>query len=390
MDVRPDPATFAPDAFEGALRGLLLEQARRTPVPEDLPALVDAVVAGVRPRRRAPGVRWPRALATLAACVALVVATGLLLRPSSVPRWAWGGDEDTGPAVAWDSGAVRLEADSIRIVALDTFTGTPDVVDGVPALAIGSDPGDASSRTLEVEWQERGVPMRLYLYFAADDSHWWVTEMRTYDGSSRGGWIHYPGPLFRTPLGGTYAGDVAATGGRGDVPGSVRIDGLRLTAFAPGTGPAPRRGCRPWRIEQGQRPALQPDDLVGMVPGQAATRLRERGFCYEFRWDYRTGPGSGFSERWCVPPPTGRVAAVSFLDDGTALLSVSDDSGLVREVREQPPAGWGCPTDQRGAADPSPGSSTGAREPTPSDVRPIAVSPPIVTVEAEVPASPAP
>jgi hypothetical protein len=390
MDVRPDPGTPAPDAFGEMLRGLLLEQSRRAPVPEGLTALVDLVIAGAPARQRASSARWPRALATLAASLALIVATGLLLRTSPVARWAWGDGDDAGPAVVWDSGAVRLEADSIRIVGFDTFTATPDIVDGSPAIAIGSDPGDASSRTLEVEWRERGVPMRLYLYFAADDTHWWVTEMRTYDGSSLGGWIHYLGPLFRTPLGGTYADDVVATGGRGAVPGSVRIDGLRLTAFAPGTGPASRTGCRAWPTEPGQRLDLQPDDLVGMVPGQAATRLRGRGFCYEFRWDYQTGPGSGFSERWCVPPPTGRVTAVSFLDDGTALLSVSDDSGLVREVRDQPPAGWGCPTDQRGAADASPGSNTGAREPTPSDVGSIPVGPPIVTVEAEVPASPAP
>ena len=99
------------------------------------------------------------------------------------------------------------------------------------------------------------------------------------------------------------------------------------------------------------------DDLVGMPPAQAATHLRARGVCFEFRWSYPTGPGTGYSERWCVPPPTGRVSSADLLDDGVVLLTVSDDSGIVREVREQPAAGWGCPTDQRAAASPGPSAT---------------------------------
>ena len=384
MDATPDP-------FEMALRGVLGEQAGRSVPTHDLHAMLDAVIVGGRSRGASGIARWARVAATLAASIVVIAAVGLLLGRSGGSMWSVGGDDDDGPAITWDSGAARLEADSFRIEALGTFTGTPDVVNGAPAIAIDSDPGSATYRTLEVEWQEQGLPMRLSVYLAADDTHWWVTEMRTYDGSSRGAWIHYPGPLFRTPLGDSYVGDFAAVGQRGDVPGSLRIDGMRLTAFAPGTGPAPRTGCQPWRIVPGG-PADTLEDLVGLTSAQAAARLRARGTCFEFRWSYRTGPGSGFSETWCVPPPTGFVDDADTLDDGTVLLWVEDDTGVVREVRDQPPAGWGCPTDQRGAASPGP-----ADVPTPAVLPPVASAtadpsggPASVSVEAEVAASPVP
>ena len=52
--------------------------------------------------------------------------------------------------------------------------------------------------------------MRVYLYLAADEDSWWVRELRTYDGQPTPDWITFPGPLFETPLGETYAGDVDA------------------------------------------------------------------------------------------------------------------------------------------------------------------------------------
>jgi hypothetical protein len=264
-------------------------------------------------------------------------------------------------------------------------------VDGEPAIRIGSDPGDPSYRTLEVEWREQGVPMRLYLYLAADDTHWWVTEMRTSDGSSGGGSITYRGDRFRTPLGGTFSGSYAGTGvgDRGD--GTLRIDGLRLTAFAAGTGPGPLTGCRPWALVPGG-PVMDLDSLVGMPPDQAAARLRQRGVCHEFRWSYSTGPSTGYAERWCVPPPSGVVTEAGTLDGGVVLLQVSDDSGIVREPREQPPQGWGCPTDQRAAASPDPGGQppmTGGTPPAPSSPDPAGDRPSVPNT-FRVAASPAP
>jgi hypothetical protein len=377
MDARPDP-------FETALRGVLLERARG-PVPSrDLLAMVDDVVASAPVRGRSRLGRGLGAAATLAASVVVIVAVGLLVGRTGGWTWALGGDGDHGPAIVWDSGQVRLEADSLRIEALGTFTGTPDLVDGAPAIRVRSDRGDAHYRTLEVEWREQGLPLRLFIYFAADDTEWWVTEMRTYDGSSRGEWIYYPGPLFRTPIGDSYVGDFAAHGQDGDVPGALRSDGMRLTAFAAGTGPAPRTGCQPWRDLPGND-IETPDDLAGMTPAQAATLLRARGVCFEFRWAYSTGAGLDTTEVWCVPPPTGIIESAGLLDDGTVVIFVEDRTGIVRVEREQPVAGWGCPTDQRGAASPGPSTTLG-----PSPAPPMPGGPQSITVEAEVPPTPVP
>lgn len=377
MDARRDP-------FETALRGVLVEEGRRAGPSHDLLTMVDAVVTGERPRAGSRIGRWLGAAATLAASVVVIMAAGLLVGRSGGWTWSLGGEGDDEPAIVWDSGAVRLEADSIRIEARGTFTGTPDIVDGAPAIRVSSDRGDAHYRTLEVEWREQGLPLRLFIYFAADDTEWWVTEMRTYDGSSRGEWIYYPGPLFRTPIGDSYVGDFAAHGQDGDVPGALRIDGMRLTAFAAGTGPAPRTGCQPWRDLPGND-IETPDDLAGMTPAQAATLLRARGICFEFRWAYSTGAGLDTTEVWCVPPPTGIIESAGLLDDGTVVIFVEDRTGIVRVEREQPVAGWGCPTDQRGAAGPGPTMMPGS-----SQVPAASGGLVSVTVEAEVPPTPVP
>lgn len=345
-----DPRALGPDRFEPILRGLLHEQGQLG-MPATLLAMAEDAMGRPLPRRPRRAMVRTGALAALAAVVVVIVAVGMVVgRPHARP-WSVGQGGDSGPAIDWDGGGVRLEADSLRIEAMGTFTGTPDIAQGEPAIQVGGDSGSPTYRTLEVEWRERGVPMRLYLYLAADDTHWWVSEMRTYDGSSGGEWISYPGPLFRTPLGGTWSGDFARDGRGGDVPGSLRIDGLRLTAFAPGTGPAPLSGCQPWHGGTGQS---LPDGLVGARPAVAAARMRARGICFEFRWDYVTGVDTGFAERWCVPPPTGQVSDIRFSDTGVVVLLVPDDSGVVREVRDQPPAGWGCPSDQRVARTPEP------------------------------------
>jgi hypothetical protein len=78
--------------------------------------------------------------------------------------------------------------------------------------------------------------MRVYLYFTADDTHWWVTEIRTRDGADPAEWIAMPGEYLRTPLGQPFTGDLDA--------GPLHIGDMVLDAFVPrptscdGTGPA--------------------------------------------------------------------------------------------------------------------------------------------------------
>ncbi len=177
--------------------------------------------------------------------------------------------------VAWSTPYAALIAQDFAIEAGDQrFTASVAQVD------VHSDPGDATYETLELAWPEAGVGMRLYLYFAADSTDWWVSEIRTYDGlpnTTGSNWIYYRGPFFRTPLGESYRGDVDLTSNGSDngVTGHLRISGVQLRAFSadapePGTG-----GPGPGQITPTACPSGSPSDAkcatVGLPPSPSAS-----------------------------------------------------------------------------------------------------------------------
>ena len=92
------------------------------------------------------------------------------------------------------------------------------------------------------------------MLFRSDES-WWVREIWTYDGFKNGDWLMYKDlkRRTRTPRGESFVGDLRLRPDRVDRPerrdllesALLRIDGLRLTAFAPGTGPAAPGGRAP-------------------------------------------------------------------------------------------------------------------------------------------------
>ena len=178
-------------------------------------------VGGVRPSG-APRGNGRRALLLVAATV-LVIA-GLV----AVTRR---GDEnkptsDGGSApFAWTTSRVAFTANTFTIdVGGQRFSPTGVKVD------VNTDPGDATYATLELSWQQHQVPMNVNIYLAADATSWWVTEMRTYNGKSGtdADWLTFMGEQFRTPAGGTYAGDVDLTATEGGVTSHVQIGGMTL------------------------------------------------------------------------------------------------------------------------------------------------------------------
>jgi hypothetical protein len=142
-------------------------------------------------------------------------------------------DDTTAPIVpaanpvSWVTSRVRLDADHFFTVADgDTFWAKDQNID------IGSDYGDSTYCSLEIEWEENGVDMRLYMYFHADSISWWSDEIRTYDGQTNPDWLEYTGTFFETPLGQTFTGDFARecdTGG--PYTGRLHFDGLSLRPF---------------------------------------------------------------------------------------------------------------------------------------------------------------
>ncbi len=184
-------------------------------------------------------------MATLAA-VMLVVGGAVVLWPG---QWLRTGPADsrgvTPKAFHVETPQVLLEADSVTVEAAGG-TFRPNSAD----VEVNSDPGWDHYTTLELIWHERGVEMRINLYFASDGTDWWVTEIRTYDGRDPGDWITRTGQFFRTHLGARYEGDVRQ--------GSLRIAGARLEAFRP------VKGCQP--------AVLGPPDYSGtVVPPSSST-----------------------------------------------------------------------------------------------------------------------
>ena len=137
------------------------------------------------------------------------------------------GDESWGDVVGepidWqaDSGRVRLVAEGMAIAANQKFFTARDAV-----VTVHGDPGDRGYWTLEAEWIEQGVRMRLFIYFTSDGTDWWASSIRTYDGTDDGDWVIYEGEFFRTPLGEPYAGnlDIADP----DSGCSLRMANLRI------------------------------------------------------------------------------------------------------------------------------------------------------------------
>lgn len=133
--------------------------------------------------------------------------TGAIVDPSLPPEPA--------NKVSWKTDYVSLEADDFYIEANNQkFLGKPDPGS---TMAIHSNPNttDPNYTTLELIWTEKGVEMRLFMYFNADGANWWSPEIRTYDGAPHGDWVYYVGgktpevplKMFDRPLGRAYIGD---------------------------------------------------------------------------------------------------------------------------------------------------------------------------------------
>jgi len=130
-------------------------------------------------------------------------------------------------SVSWDTGYVSLEADDFYIVANGEYFYA-DVID----VSVSSDPGSLTYCSLELEWEENGVEMRLFIYFYANQSYWWSDEIRTYNGQVDSDWIYYTGMFFKTSIGTAFTGDVdLQSDDDNDYEGEIHFENLTLQAF---------------------------------------------------------------------------------------------------------------------------------------------------------------
>lgn len=338
------------ERFESDLRAAL-----RSHAPSSAPASLRAAparivrehrpsaVAGLLPPRWAslPADRSPVfAIAAVVLVLAALVGTQVYWRLGTSGT----GASPNNP-VKWSSGLVSLTASDFWIVA----GGGRYVAPG--SVVIHSDPGTAVYRTLELSWQERGHEMRLNIYIAADRQNWWASEIRTYNGQEPSDWIIYPGPQFTSPRGQAYHGnlDLAATT-RG-IAGSIHFRELVLDAMPRlEDGPASwTANCRRAPVVGGEPPSdplaagepLAGTGIIGMNAETASKLIESVGLCVSWRFEYRTGDRTGYSELWCTPPP-GNVTWVSYGSTGEVIVAVGTPGDPIRQDRPQPPNGWGC------------------------------------------------
>jgi hypothetical protein len=137
----------------------------------------------------------------------------------------------SGTAVAWQTPTVTLRACDFAIVADGKrYTSAGATVD------VHSDPGDPVYTTLELIWTENDREMRYFIYFSADATGWWSNEMRTYNGQlPNSDWLYYEGTFFKSPLGGTFVGDVDLQNEALDpFRGELHLHGLQLSTTLTG------------------------------------------------------------------------------------------------------------------------------------------------------------
>lgn len=144
---------------------------------------------------------------------------------------------DLSKSIAWPARSVLFEADRLQIkVRGKTFTGgDPEIVRSWASI---------DQRDFDIEWYENGVLMRMNIQIKSDGSEYWMQDFMVYDGSrGEGRWVSWEGPLYPTPLDRPMEAGLRLSGGQGRVDAEVAIDGIRITAFHPGSGPGPLTGC---------------------------------------------------------------------------------------------------------------------------------------------------
>lgn len=150
---------------------------------------------------------------------------------------ACGGDDGDGGVmlidappspVTWDYGPGAAIVNALDF-SLVTSVGIVLHGAGTPTITGSGFTTGTNEGTLEVEWTENANTMRLYFYFARSGGNWHVSQVQHWDGSDSRNWIYYQGPLFATPDGQAFMGDVDLEHESGN--NSVHFRGLTLTAF---------------------------------------------------------------------------------------------------------------------------------------------------------------
>lgn len=237
---------------------------------------------------------------------------------------------EAGDTVRWRTDVVDLAATGLAIDANGLQFA------GVASPRLSSDPGTPTDWTLEASWTEHGREQRLFLYFAADGSSWWIREVRVRDGAAGGeaDWARFPaGPFAKTPLGAPYQGSLDLQGTSATGPVRLRLDGLRIAvrpddhvtrpiaggiALVENGNPATNGNP----FEEGGR--LRCSGILQLTPVEAEARLLALGYALSWRWEYATGGNTGFAEVRERAPATGWITGTAIGTAGELIVFVAD------------------------------------------------------------------
>jgi hypothetical protein len=296
-------------SFDGSLRtdAATLRDLDFGPVP----VAVRANVAIAAERRGGSGIRPWFALVAVGALLLAALGSGVLGAGGSTT-----GLGANGNPVHWATEVVDFQASDFWIEA----NGQRFTAAGAD-VAVASDPGNATYRTLEVTWHEHGVEMRLSLYFGGDATTWWVDEVRVYDGKPQGKWLEWSGTWFKAPIGAGWTGDVdLATAG-----GALHIGGLTLqTAISDGVN-GPVVGAP---VPEDLQPfagagSLRCSGILQRSPKDAEAALIALGYSLSWRLETTTGPATGFAQPMARAPEGVITREPVIGRDGELILFVS-------------------------------------------------------------------
>jgi hypothetical protein len=223
--------------------------------------------------------------------------------------------------IVWKTAVVQLGADSVTVDANGSTLHAES-----PQMKVSSDPGSLTSWTLEVVWLEAGLDQRLTLYFKADAVSWWIDEVRVYDNlGPNPEWASFPrGPLFRTPLGQAFSGDIDLAGQGRAGPVRLQIDGAILAVAPQRSFAAPPGGGVPLASDPfALGGPLRCSGILQLRPSDAERALQGFGYRLSWRLETASGPNTGYSDLQ-LSPPDGMITGTGLGPDGELIIFVSD------------------------------------------------------------------
>jgi hypothetical protein len=293
-------------------------------------------------------------LATLVIGASVGVGAFLASQPSRVADPA---GPSVAPATNGVADAIRWQTSVVALAATELSIDADDLVfTGSPAATVTSDTGNLTSWTIEATWSEHGRQQRLSMYFAADQTSWWIREVRVLDGASGNApdWATFRGgPWARTALGAGYSGELDLGGSSPTGPVSLHLGGLRI-AVAP-QDPTRHPPVGGIVLQERGDPAvdgnpfeaggpLHCSGILQLPPKAVELQLLARGYTLSWRWQYATGSNTGYSEGRTTAPDTGWISDALVGSSGELIVFVEDpDRPMIRGMTGPLPLPSDCP-----------------------------------------------